>query len=1002
MATWDVEGALASVRRGAVSRARGGVNGSLGMRWKPALLMLSLILWQVRASAQTPVSSEEAPAATRPSDTLFADGNLTFRDPTRPALADRRIVKHFDFNEEPLGNFDPIPMAWRPHAAPGFPAYLTNTPEGAFDRAIGAVSGPPSFVLRLNGGSLAYHYAQPVDNKGLDIAVRPGSDYLVVAYVRTDSLANARTWMSAYLLDRQGNVIPGTEHRSPLIGGNGRLTDWQPITIALRGDDPEARYMGLSVWLAQSQVWDERPRPLHAIETQDIDAVAWYDDITVYRLPRVALRCPRPGHVFTSHEPVILETQVTDPDGLNLRATLYLESEDGTLPRQRPVAIQRPDRSPVSHTGSPGDRPVTTDGRTAASSGPPATPGEQPGMPSPAPRTRHLNRHDAEHLVGFQPHHFDDLPPGLYRAELLVETAQTTLLRRRLTFARLAETVTSPAESGRRFGVVLNAVSSEVYPGQADLLQHLHLEFVKLPVWYAQSAALGRQEALDALNLHMEAVASAHSIPIAMLADDPDFGRQADGAKVRSMLDIFSDDPQGWKPLIAGTWSRYAGLAHVWQIGRDGEPQFSQDPRVPEILAILQREMRQVMDEPHLALVESLPYQPQVIEDSHHAWWIPAAIPPDAIPGHLADIDTPRDRTWITVDPLPRDAYPRLQRLADLSRRLAEAAFTGAGAVFMEAPWDAEHAMLDTRLNPREDMIIFRTVADVLGGTTPVARTDIAGKARCLVFDRNGRAVLFVWDPYAPPEGRLHSLHFGERAEEVDLWGNRKPLASHGRRQSVRIGPVPKFIINTPTWLMEFRRNFRLDSTTVEASFDVRSYRIRFRNTYHEPITGTLRLVPPEDWDVRPNRMAFTLAEGETFSAPIDIRFPVNAEAGVTAILGEFAIDADQRFHIMTPAWFELGLEDIDLDTTIFRVDDRVVVRQRLTNRTPGPVSFQGSVVIPERPRLRRTFVSFRPGQSVAKDFVIDNADDLQGRKIRVSLRELRGDRLWNRILTVP
>ncbi len=910
--------------------------------WLP-LMMVGMTALVLRAQT---VALVEPPAPEREA----AAGRIEREEVGRPALADRRIVKHFDFNEEPLGNFEPIPMAWRPHAGVGFPVYLTNTPEGAFDQEVGAISGPPSFVLRLNGGSLAYHYAQRIDNKGMDIAVRTGSDYLVVAYVRTESLRAARTYMTAFLMDRQGKVLPDTEHRSRMIGGGGDVTEWQPITIALRNTDPEARYMGLSVWLVQPDVWNDAPRPLHAIEREDIRAVAWYDDITVYRLPRVSLRCPHPGHMFEGDEPITLETQVTDPDGLNLNATLHLEAEDGRYRASRNVTITRSD-----------------------------------------------------HGQGFQRHHFANLDTGLYRAELIVRAGRTRLLTRELSFIRLNEAISAPAESGQGFGVILRDTSQQAYAGQADLIRRLQLEYVKLPVWQAQKAATKQRDPQAALDKHLKTITLSQSIPVAILTDDLNTTHRPDGARMRSMMDILSDDPYGWKPLIAGTWSRFAGLVHVWQLGMDGDARVIGDERVPQVLATLREEMKSIMEKPRLAAVESWVHQPEITEDVVHAMSVPSTIAPDDFHRYLRSFsDLPLKQMWLTVEPLEQARYPRVERLADFSRRLAEAAFLGARGVFVESPWDVEKGRLREQVNPSEDLVIFRTLSDVLGGAEPVARTNILGKAQCLVFDRNGRAVLFVWDPYAPPEGREHRLVLGDRAEEVDLWGRRRPLESQGRRQVVRIGPVPKFIINTPTWLTEFRRHFQLDTTTVEASFDVKRYAIRFMNTYDEPITGTLRLVAPKDWDIRPNRMTFTLAEGEVFEEPIDIRFPVNAEAGVTAILGEFAIDADQRFNILTPAWFELGLENIDLETTVFRVDDRIVIRQQLTNRTGGPVSFQGSLVVPKRPRIRRTFVSFEQGQTVTKDFVISDAEELRGRKVRVSLRELRGDRLWNRIVTLP
>jgi len=354
------------------------------------------------------------------------------------------------------------------------------------------------------------------------------------------------------------------------------------------------------------------------------------------------------------------------------------------------------------------------------------------------------------------------------------------------------------------------------------------------------------------------------------------------------------------------------------------------------------------------------------------------------------------------VEPLDQASYPRELRLADLSRRLVEAFYQKVGGVFLAAPWDVRQDLLHAQVSPREDFIVLRTIADLLGGSTPVLRVTIDGQAECLVFDRNNRAILFVWDRYAPAEGREHVLFLGEQVQQIDLWGRCAPLSNAGKRQIVRIGPMPTFIVNTSTWLMEFRRAFQLEPSLLEASFEAGEQYVVFRNTYHEPISGLLRLFAPENWEVRPNRISFSLRPGEQFRRPIAVHFPHNVEAGVKALVGEFVIDASQRYQLVSPAWFEIGLHNIDLDTYVFRTGDRVIVRQSITNRADQGTCFEGYVIAPRRPRLNRLFANFLPGQNITKDFILEDAADLAGARVRVGLKELQGSRVWNRTLTVP
>jgi hypothetical protein len=307
-----------------------------------------------------------------------------------------------------------------------------------------------------------------------------------------------------------------------------------------------------------------------------------------------------------------------------------------------------------------------------------------------------------------------------------------------------------------------------------------------------------------------------------------------------------------------------------------------------------------------------------------------------------------------------------------------------------------------TQVNPKEEYLVLRTMADVLGGAVPVSRINIDGQAEALVFDQHGQAILVAWDDQAPAEGREHTLYLGDYVEQIDLWGRRTRPQTVGTQQTIRIGPVPSFIVNTPTWLIELRRQFVLEPSLLEANFSAETRTLKFINTHHEPISGLLRIVGPENWDIRPSRMTFALQPGQEFRQSLEIRFPVNAEAGVKAILGEFSIDATRRYHVFSPAWFELGLKDVNLETYVFRKGPHTIVRVSMTNHTNESVSFDADLIMPARQRMTRLFQNVMPGQSVMKEFLVEHAADLTGRRVRVHLNERQGSRLWNRVLTLP
>jgi len=862
------------------------------------------------------------------------------RQSTRPPISSRRIVKHFDFDEKPLNNFGTVPMSWRRHGGRGFPLFL----EGKFDEQVGH-DASPSFRFDLDGGSLAYHY------EGRDVAIRANSDYLIVLWIKTDALDAARAYFTAYLLDRKGKMIPGTERSSRLVGGTNAPADWEPITVSLAGNVPGARYIGLSLWLTQERIWNTQPKPMRHIEREDVKATAWFDDLTIYRLPLVTLNTSNPGNVFGPHERITLNTLVNDPDGLNLQADLVVKSADGQFVDKRKVLIRSNEADPVDK--------IT----------------------------------------------YNNLGVGLYDAKLTVWAGDTPLVWRSLRFARVAPRLSSPVTTGRKFGVVLQDIDADLLAGQREVLKQLWTEHVKLPVWFAQQAVMNRSATLsETINRYLKTIVDANAEPIGILTNDPPEEGPGPRSTIRSMLDILSEDPLTWKPLIATTWSHHSGLIHVWQVGHDTDDTVFLDDRLGPLIPVLRHEMEALMAEPTLATASSTTYKSDPARCADYlAISLPAAVRTDDIEEHIKPIiGQEPQRYWVTVEALPENIYPRTVRLADLARRLAETAFQNVGSVFLAAPWSGGTDGIRAQVNPCEDYLILRTVADILGAATPISRTTLDGQAQCLVFDRNGEAILAVWDEYAPPTGRDHFVYLGERTRQIDIWGRPMPVKTVGNRQRVRIGPVPTFIVNTPTWLMEWRRQFVLAPSLLEACLEKNDHELAFTNTFHEPVTGIVRLYVPDGWEVRPTKFPFALQPGETFHGTVAVRFPINAEASVRPLVGAFVLDANRRYKLLIPAWFELGLKQIDIDTFVWRQDNRVVVRHSMTNRTKRTINFEGYLIPPRQQRLSRLFVNFQPGQSLTKDYVLGNGLELAGQQVRVGLKEIDGSRVWNRILDIP
>jgi hypothetical protein len=254
-------------------------------------------------------------------------------------VAERRVVKVFDFDERRLGNLEPIPMHWFRRREQGYPLYS----EGEFDRAEGHPA--PSFWLGARGGDVAFDY------RGRDVPVKANSDYRITARIRAQDLHHAGAGLTAHFMNRAGERITGSEARSDFVGGSS--PDWQQVTVGLPGTFPEARYIGLTATIEQSPsmpIGEKRPGQ---IELRDVRGGAWFDDIEVIRLPRILLTTDAPGNVFGPDQAASILAEAGDSDGIGLQADLEIHSASGELVHVSELNIQKQKRSPAVRVALP-------------------------------------------------------------------------------------------------------------------------------------------------------------------------------------------------------------------------------------------------------------------------------------------------------------------------------------------------------------------------------------------------------------------------------------------------------------------------------------------------------------------------------------------------------------------------------------------------------------------------------------------------------------------------
>lgn len=210
---------------------------------------------------------------------------------SEPGLAD--VIRRFDFNERPLGNFEETPAAWERLTGPGLPAHAIAR--------IDDEEGRPAPSVRLGLAGIGSNVA--LEYRGRDIEVEPGANYRVRALVRASGLRHARAFVAAFIVNAAGERIPGSEAVSELVGGAANDESWRPIELVCSNLTRDGRTLRLQLWILQAHLFraahDERIAPIQA---EDVRAAVWFDELVVMRIPQLQARLSVTGNILKRDE----------------------------------------------------------------------------------------------------------------------------------------------------------------------------------------------------------------------------------------------------------------------------------------------------------------------------------------------------------------------------------------------------------------------------------------------------------------------------------------------------------------------------------------------------------------------------------------------------------------------------------------------------------------------------------------------------------------------------
>lgn len=849
-----------------------------------------------------------------------------------------RIVKSFDFDERGLGNFESVAMNWLPIEGPAYRRFL----EARFDETVGHLA-PPSFLLALQGGSLASQYFAK------DVSVRAGSEYRLTAWIRPQRLVHARAYLTIYYLDHAMRKIDNSERRSVEVRGAGENEPWQRVVIDLPPGGEHARWIGLTCHVDQVAVPSNQESTFHPIEYHDVHGAAWFDDITILRLPRISLSLNSAAGIYLPGRTTVCTVKMVDLDGADLRMDLDILDADGRI-----LAAHALDGARL-----------------------------------------------AQEAATFR---IADLPAGCYLARLRARVGDHVLSQQQSRFLRLNDGPPLKRRGEGGFGIVAEP-SLFAHRGLSErLLKHLTPSMVKLPLWREDlhDDAIVRGD--SRVEKVVEALHAADIGIVGVLEAPPDSLAKQYDLSERSITSILATNPNQWRPYIALILARYGQRIRAWQLGADDAPFLGDPALLTNALADLRREMRTLIGLPQVVIPRS--FQSATPRDA-----LPADVFSLTVPVHVAAeriAEPPKILTasdgvarWATMQqPIP-GRYDRQWRLIHYARRLTVARAGGLDMVFVPQPWGFATADGKVVAEPQEEFIILRTLNQTLRGLDPAGLIQIGPDVWASMFTNpsQGDGALVVWREAQGPDSKSLTIDLGADAREIDLWGNVRSPESVGEGRRIRVDAMPRIIAPVSPARVRMLAGFVVDDPAIQAT--VREHRrvVRFTNTHESRISGILQFQPPPGWRIRPKKVRFDLTPAESTEIEIALRIPSNQAAGDYELIGHLAVESEEFPDLTLRTPLQIDSPGLDVNVMASREGGVVNVVQRITNRTDGPLNLRAFLIAPDQDRVTGLIKNLAAGQTVIRSYEVPRASAPTGNHIRVSVEQVGGPLRHNAVL---
>jgi hypothetical protein len=856
----------------------------------------------------------------------------------------RREVRRFDFEEGAEGLVTFPGDFYRYLASDqGFPAFGAMRLSQASPAA-----GDWSFEFNLQGGSMAARIAPGV------IPVLPLGDYVVNALVRTVDLHNARARVVAWFTDHRGEPIIESRVQSDLLRTNG---NWEQVTVPIHGEFARATHLVVELQVIQprqfgTQAW-RAGKPQH----DDVSGMAWFDELTIWQLPRIELSTASAGNVILPSEPQMLRVLVADLTPEPLTAQLQVRDLR--------------DRNVFEHE-------------------------------FPAPRGERAQDVDLGRLQA-----------GWYRADLRISNQRGIVGESALELVILPALDRRQATRPAMFGATIGPLPARYMRQVPDLLRRLGAGAARISLNHetiVDSVSVDlppelRQAVDEMLNEKVQLTFVLERLPEHIAA-------ALDSAPTQ-ILQLLARDPSAWQPYLERALISFGQQVRRWQAGatRSSDPFWLTDLDATYHRAVAS--LGTLVPGP----LVSVPWSAeQMLDERSRIAGYTMTVPYEVSPESIAEYAT----TWprgnepevsVNFDLLPVRDFGERQRATDLALRALHGWRAGLPRMTIDAPWTLTGERRP-QFMPEPSFAVWSTLSHQLDRRRFVGELPLGPGMTCWILEgaQPTDAALVAWNQSAPPEQAIiRALLADGPVEVVDLFGNHTTVPIGDGEHVIPLGDQPIFVEGINLSLTRFIAGFAIRPGFVPAIHRVHELNVVITNPWDVVISGRVRLLSSEGWQISPRTQDFTIRPGAQTRLPINVVFDGSILAGAKQIEGNIELTAEHKYQLRLRASLEVGLENVQVTPTwsLARNAENgeldLIVTQYITNSGDQTLQLDAFLSAPGISQRRRPIAGLAPGETVARVFQIqDGAALLSGRRIRLGVTDRDGAARLNQALDIP